>query len=188
MSYSHITLVFQVDDSQETSRPNFCMWIAIFWVVTTCSLVGTYHTFGPTYHLHLHFSPEDGGKRVFEMLVTTYMTIWRHVQKNTTHIFIALKTSNVIEFCINSLSLQSYRSILIVSTILKIPGEVSGYVRSIIADLFHFSYLYLFVRALRLQTLVIGLYESLTAEREQVRKIHNMSFRRLGILLFPFCS
>jgi hypothetical protein len=47
--------------------------------------------------------------------------------------------------------------------------------------------------------------ESLTAEREQVRKIHNMSFRHLGILLlqtntrmvthivnfsdlFPFCS
>jgi hypothetical protein len=32
-------------------------------------------------------------------------------------------------------------------------------------------------------------YESLTAEREQVRKIDSMSYRRLGILLFfPFCS
>jgi hypothetical protein len=35
--------------------------------------------------------------------------------------------------------------------------------------------------------MVVGVYgsilESLTAEREQVRKIHNMSFRHIGIFL-----
>jgi hypothetical protein len=31
-----------------------------------------------------------------------------------------------------------------------------------------------------------GFIESLTAEREQVRKIHSMSFRHLAILLFPW--
>jgi hypothetical protein len=61
------------------------MWTVGFWVVTLCSLVGSYHHFRGTYHLHLQGrTDENGGDTFLQNIRTTYKTKYG-VTTQTTH-------------------------------------------------------------------------------------------------------